>query len=748
VCGGSGADAGAGDGGCTTGLCTKQVTCAGGKTTTLTGTVVSPRLCKGATCNVKVNATDADPIPNVVVFIPNGGVASVKPFTKGVQCDQCGGAGTQGDVLVTTTTGADGTFTLSNVPVTTNVPVVIQIGRWRRIFTINIANSCAANVAGDLHLPANQTQGDIPLTAIGTGGVDTLECVLRKVGIDDAEFTSNKLTGRIQLFQGDDGPNGRGQRAKDANVSWTNLYGSAAALDNYDQVIFDCNGDPSKASMNDNDRGRLKDYLGLGGRMFATHYEYVWLANYNPFSTTAAWHTDQAHPKDPNPTLGDIDTSFAKGALFAQWLGNVNSLAVTSPPKITMNISRHDIDGTPGTGITAPGQRWISVDPKLPNGNDFPTGFNGYVGAPQHYTFNTPVGADPSLQCGRVLYSDFHVLNASVNGATFPGGCTGQRTDALSPQEKVIEFMLFDLGSCIAPDKPPPPPTCTPAKCPTAAGTCGQMGDGCGGLLDCGTCTPPQTCGGGGTANVCGGTGCTPRTCQQANATCGPVADGCGGILDCGQCNPPQTCGGGGVSNTCGNSSCLPSTCQLQGFNCGPAGDGCGGIIQCGDCVAPLTCGGGGSPGVCGNSTCKAKTCTDLGLQCGPGGDGCGGQLDCGNCPSGQICGGAGPSKCGNGTCVPKKCTDFPAGTCGPMGDGCGGQLDCGGCQSNQTCGGSGTASVCGGCTTQTCASLNAECGPIGDGCGGIIDCGTCTKPGDTCGGGGVAFHCGQPGVK
>jgi hypothetical protein len=30
------------------------------------------------------------------------------------------------------------------------------------------------------------------------------------------------------------------------------------------------------------------------------------------------------------------------------------------------------------------------------------------------------------------------------------------------------------------------------------------IGDGCGGMIDCGMCVAPNTCGGGGLANVCG----------------------------------------------------------------------------------------------------------------------------------------------------------------------------------------------------------------------------------------------------
>jgi hypothetical protein len=62
-----------------------------------------------------------------------------------------------------------------------------------------------------------------------------------------------------------------------------------------------------------------------------------------------------------------------------------------------------------------------------------------------------------------------------------------------------------------------------------------------------------MTCGGGGVPGVCGVSPCVPRTCAQANAQCGAVADGCGGLLDCGTCTPPATCGGGGIPNACGS---------------------------------------------------------------------------------------------------------------------------------------------------------------------------------------------------
>jgi len=45
-----------------------------------------------------------------------------------VACNRCG-ADVTGNPLVKTTSDFDGTFTLENVPVGQNIPIVIQLGR-------------------------------------------------------------------------------------------------------------------------------------------------------------------------------------------------------------------------------------------------------------------------------------------------------------------------------------------------------------------------------------------------------------------------------------------------------------------------------------------------------------------------------------------------------------------------------------------------------------------------------------------
>ena len=62
---------------------------------------------------------------------------------------------------------------------------------------------------------------------------------------------------------------------------------------------------------------------------------------------------------------------------------------------------------------------------------------------------------DDKQQCGRVAYSNFHIASGGGGGGTYPTECT---SGPLTPQEKVMEFMLLDLASCVQTDTVPPQP--------------------------------------------------------------------------------------------------------------------------------------------------------------------------------------------------------------------------------------------------------------------------------------------------
>jgi hypothetical protein len=259
--------------------------------------------------------------------------------------------------------------------------------------------------------------------------------------------------------------------------------------------------------------------------------------------------------------------------------------------------------------------------------------------------------------------------------------------------------------------------TCVPKTACPAGDNCGTVSDGCSGTIDCGTCTAPQTCGGGtpSNPNVCGSGGtCVPATTCPAGDNCGTVSNGCGGTITCGTCTAPETCGGGTPSNpnVCGSGgACVPATSCPAGLNCGNYFDGCTGIINCGTCTAPQTCGGGSpsNPNICGGgSTCVPATACAAGDDCGVAANGCGGTISCGTCTAPQTCGGGSPSNPNQCGCT--AATACPAGdTCGTVPDGCGGTVACGTCSSSQVC--SGNQCVAAGTTTSTSSSSASSSG-------------------------------------
>jgi hypothetical protein len=527
------------------GLCQQQMACAT-QTTTITGKVTAPGHDDVATWGTP------DPIYGAVVYVPNGPPPSygVTAFTPGVACETCSGVST-GSPLVLATTGVDGTFKLENAPCGTNIPLVIQLDRWRRQIVIPSVACCAttALTGKQTHLPRTRTgevgdvRSDIPQMAVSTGSADPMHCVLRKIGIADSEFTNPTAAGRVHLYQDN------GAQLDASTPAASKLYGVAATLAKYDMTLFECVGerDP-KASA---DQTRVINYANAGGRVFATHFSYVWLTDSNgsvgsnigpvPFSKTATWLVDQSQADLVvglvDQTLqGDPDTQ-ARRIAFAQWLQLTG--ASTTLGQINITDARNDftaVSSVPATAAATPAQRWLSTTAPF--------------SAPLHYTFDTPVAYAPNplptKRCGRVLYSDFHVAQSTTGTNVFPNECVD---GPLTPQEKTLEFMLFDLASCIG----PPASACKPKDCEDQGITCGEAGDGCddGVVLHCGTCTNGQTCGAVLRA-ACGYGSCVPLTCDAVGATCGPIGNGCGGSLECGTCTDGAVCGGGGIANQCG----------------------------------------------------------------------------------------------------------------------------------------------------------------------------------------------------
>ena len=407
---------GGGGGGPCKGLECQQVKCDGGVTTTVSGTVYEP--------------AGKVPLYNVVVYVPN---APLNPIQEGSSCDKCGAL--SGDPVVTTITDTKGNFVLENVPVGDSIPLVMQVGKWRRQITLPKVSKCVDNPVTDAsltHLPRNKAEGDIPRIALTTGGADPLECWLRKIGLDDAEFTPEAGDGRVNLYAGTDGSNryatlNGGAAFSDAQTLWSDV----GSLAKYDLVLLACEAGQNPDTKPQQALQAMYDYTSTGGRVFASHWHNYWLEDGpDPFPQTAVFNHQ---PDLDNPFTAKIDTSFPKGQAMSDWLVNVG--ASTVPGELVIKEAQHTVDA-----VNAPTQRWIY--------GESPTSV-------QYFTFNTPILVPEDQQCGRVVFSDIHVSSGDQVGADFPDGC---QTQDLSPQEKALLFMLFDLSSCLIPDDQPPVP--------------------------------------------------------------------------------------------------------------------------------------------------------------------------------------------------------------------------------------------------------------------------------------------------
>lgn len=425
--------------------CQKPTGCAAGTTTRLRGKVYDPA---GKT-----------PLYNALVYVPNG---ELTPLTTGVTgtCDRCD-ANVSGKPIATALTDASGAFDLGDMPAGADIPLVIQIGKWRRKIVLPKVEACATTILTDpelTRLPKNRTEGDIPKMALATGGADPLECLLRKIGIEDSEFGPQGSDARIQLFEGGTYRVGNvaqpvtGKlRSGAALTKATELLASTSALAAYDIVLLSCEGTENEAEKPAASRQALYDYAKTGGRVFASHYHHVFFSGSPEASVRGlgAWVNTatcgeagqpRCEPEPPKTTTvnGTVSTAFPKAAAMKEWLGKTASL--TAQGELPLQEMRHNIDAV-SPGALA----WISAKNPASTPAD--------KTAVQYMSFNAPVGASDDKVCGRVVLSDLHVGAGDTPGPDFPIGCT---TTDLTPQQKALVFMLFDLSSCIQRDDLPP----------------------------------------------------------------------------------------------------------------------------------------------------------------------------------------------------------------------------------------------------------------------------------------------------
>jgi len=450
----------------------QQSTCGDGGSATLTGHIYDP--------------AGNNPLYKVVAYVPN---ANPDPIVDGINADSCScGSLYSGTPIADGITDPSGAFVVPNAPVGASIPLVIQIGKWRNYFTIpNVAcgeNNLDTIMPAKLTLPKTQTEtaySNIPNIAVSTGNADSLECLLKRVGVAESEYTGTPgaladggQPGHIHIFAGTPKP-GAGSvpntidPAGPSSSGTGGLWDSDPDIERFDIVLLSCEGqettDPNSAV--------LADFVNAGGRVFGSHYHYKFFNTATQFTNVADWSQAGGDDNYNNGINAAIQTTLANGNPFPEgqalytWLGNtVDALTGNvdaGTAVLPIVVARHDAVVAAGNLSTA----WAQSSGANP-------------ASTQYFSWDMPFNAplndagDPSY-CGRVVYSDLHVgagepdygctqsanSNCTYSGVT-PTACNAGK---LLPDEDAIEFILFDLSSCVTPvtaSPLPPPPTPIP----------------------------------------------------------------------------------------------------------------------------------------------------------------------------------------------------------------------------------------------------------------------------------------------
>jgi len=210
------------------------------------------------------------------------------------------------------------------------------------------------------------------------------------------------------------------------------FWADAAKLKAYDIVILSCEGGQNPNTKPQAALDAMKAYADFGGRVFASHWHNIWIGGAfqgGGAQKPAVWDTIATWNNGADPGTTDLidEVNNAKGASFATWMLNVQGSTVRDQVILQSGTDR----STARSVNNAKAERWTYTQ-------------NGMF--PQNFQFTTPNEVAADQRCGKVVFSDMHVSGGPGAGS-YPDSCGGSLT--LTPQEKALAFMFFDISSCV-----------------------------------------------------------------------------------------------------------------------------------------------------------------------------------------------------------------------------------------------------------------------------------------------------------
>lgn len=382
-----------------------------------------------------------DPIPGAVVYL-----ARTRPAVQpaGVSCDTCelppnvlgyAVSNTQGMFVMPRGVSESGAFFL-----------VVQKGRFRRVTEVNV-QSCMgqAFTAQTTRLPGTRAEGEIPniLVASGTTAAqadrprtddwayDDIARVIRRLGI--TEFDRSEPC-RLATT---------GTSVANSSCPFGGILANRTSLDRYNIVVAPCGalgfnrswqvlGAPANAAIATNMRG----WLQAGGRLYTSDTAYGLLAHAHPSAATfAGGSTVRSDGKDPanvgaggSPSMPRTYSGRIADMGLRDWLADRGALAMDGSIQLGGFISPWvAIDSVPSTTRTL-----VTADV------EWFTAASGMMTSAGSRPLTITSDVREGGGCGRVVYSSYEVDNRD-----------SMSSSPLTPQERVLEYLLFELGGCL-----------------------------------------------------------------------------------------------------------------------------------------------------------------------------------------------------------------------------------------------------------------------------------------------------------
>jgi hypothetical protein len=349
-----------------------------------------------------------DPVAGASVGVP----IVIYPLSKTVQCESCAVKGKWSALVYT---GADGSFKLQGVP-NGSFTLLIQKGHFRRVLKLTVPTCGHLDLEKtQTTLPGRNAKWDpldaVPSIAVVSGAWDQIEKVLTKLGVEEKTVYNGKDYGT--------GPE-----------SVQALLQNGGLLQSHHLLLFNC-GTKFEALVTQPGpaRSNLREYVRKGGRLFVTDFSYDYVEQTFPefIDFEGSESTPALQPEEPNAAeLGSENLNVRAAILdpaLKAWLGlpEINALLPDGHVEITGFMTGWAVIKSVNEALG--GKVWVS-------GGVTWAGGTGGRPLTASYDFR-----DADQQgCGRVLFSSYHTHGTGAE---------------LLPQERILEYLILEIGTCI-----------------------------------------------------------------------------------------------------------------------------------------------------------------------------------------------------------------------------------------------------------------------------------------------------------